>query len=335
MVGRAVSRRDYEEPLLRVEDLVKHYPSSGGGRRNSQAVRAVDGVSLQVETAETFALVGESGCGKSTLGRLVVRLEEPTSGTVQFMGSDLTNLGRRQLRPHRRDMQVVFQNPHSSLNPRMTVRQIVEEPLVVHDIDDRIGRVDRLLELVGLPPAVADRHAHEFSGGQRQRIGLARALSTEPTFLLLDEPVSALDVSIQAQILNLLVELRDELSLTYFFISHDLGVVRYLADRVAVMYLGRIVELASVFDLFASPAHPYTEALMSAVPSRDPEAGSQRIILKGELPSAASPPSGCRFRTRCPMARPECATDEPELRLVGGDHLVACHFAEEMMEKHR
>ena len=325
----------HRKPLMEVHGLVKHYGGSRGVLRRAESpVQAVDGVSFTVHDGETFALVGESGCGKSTLGRLLLRLETPTAGQVLFRGTDIATARRNDLRPIRRHMQMVFQNPQSSLNPRLTIGQTVSEPLEVHGLPSGAERVRELLDLVGLPDRVANHYPHEFSGGQRQRVGLARALATEPSFLVCDEPVSALDVSIQAQILNLLVRLREQLGLTYFFISHDLGVVRYLADRVAVMYLGRIVEVATVADLFDAPLHPYTRALLSAVPSRDPDDANrrQRIVLQGDLPSAADPPSGCRFRTRCPIARDVCAEEDPPLRTLATGHDVACHFAEDQLE---
>ncbi|MFG2076186.1 ABC transporter ATP-binding protein [Nonomuraea maritima] len=315
------------EPVLAVEGLVKHYPARGRGR----AVRAVDGVDLALWPGRTLGLVGESGCGKSTTGRLVVRLADPTSGRILYGGRDLARLSQAELRPLRGEIQIVFQDPYSSLSPRMTVHEIVAEPLRTRRRyrDGGRERVGELLELVGLPPGHANRYPHEFSGGQRQRVGIARALALDPRVLVLDEPVSALDVSVQAQVVNQLAHLQRTLGVAYLFISHDLSVVRHLCDRVAIMYLGRIVEEGERDDVFARPAHPYTRALISAVPIAHPsERGSRRrITLAGDVPSPADPPSGCRFRTRCWKARERCAAEEP--RLAGADHRVACHFPEE------
>jgi len=316
------------EPLLRVEKLVKHFPVRRGlfGRQTG-AVRAVDGVSFDVEVGSTLALVGESGCGKSTTGRLVLRLLEPTSGVVRFAGVNLFELEAEAMRAQRRALQIIFQDPYASLNPRMTVGQMLAEPLALYALAEgrRAERVTELLQTVGLAPQHASRYPHEFSGGQRQRIGIARALAVQPRLIVCDEPVSALDVSIQAQVINLLVDLQRRLGLSYIFIAHDLAVVKHIAARVAVMYLGRIVEYADTPALFAQPRHPYTQALLSAIPVPDPATRRVRIILEGDVPSPSAPPSGCGFRTRCRYARPRCASEEPPL-VVDGTHSVACHF---------
>jgi oligopeptide/dipeptide ABC transporter ATP-binding protein len=315
--------------LLEARGLVRHYPIDQGlwlGRRG-RLVRAVDGVDLAVGRGETLAVVGESGCGKSTLARLLVRLETPTAGSVRLDGIDLAALPERAIRPLRRRLQIVFQDPFSSLNPRLTVGSLLAEPLLVHGLGgpaERRRRVDELLDLVGLRPAMAARFPHELSGGQRQRVAIARALATGPELLLGDEPVSALDVSVQAQVLNLLAELKARLGLTLVVITHDLAVVRHVADRVAVMHLGRIVELAPAGSLLESPRHPYSRALLAAVPRPDPRARGNRRILEGELPSPVDPPSGCRFRTRCPLALPECARLDPALEELAPGHAVAC-----------
>jgi len=299
-------------------------------------VRAVDGVTFDIHKGETLGLVGESGCGKSTTGRTVLQLYRPTSGEVDFDGVNLVEAKGSALRRMRRKMQMIFQDPYASLNPRMTVGEIVGEPLIVHRVasgKDVAARVDQLLSLVGLSPTYANRFPHEFSGGQRQRIGVARALALQPAFIVCDEPISALDVSIQAQVVNLLEELQEQFNLTYLFIAHDLSMVRHISDRVAVMYLGVIVELASRDEIYLRPLHPYTQALLSAVPIPDPyaEAERKRVILEGDVPSPINPPSGCRFRTRCPLAKPVCAEDRPAWRELRPGHYVACHFAEQFV----
>ncbi len=320
-------------PLVRVERLKKHFPITKGlFRRQVGAVRAVDDVTFDIVRGETLGLVGESGSGKSTTGRAILQLDEVTDGTVHFDGKELTALSSGEVRKLRPRMQMVFQNPHASLNPRMTVASIIGEPLREHRSGrggNRDEQIDDLLRLVGLDPIHANRYPHEFSGGQRQRIGIARAIALNPDFIVCDEPIAALDVSIQAQIVNLLERLQDELDLTYLFISHDLSMVRHIADRVAVMYLGHVVELASTDDLFEAPRHPYTQALHSAVPVPDPtvEMTRERIILTGDIPSPANPPPGCVFHTRCPIAEERCSQEAPEWRQVEG-HWVACHFAD-------
>ncbi|RLG73194.1 MAG: peptide ABC transporter substrate-binding protein [Methanobacteriota archaeon] len=315
--------------LLDVRGLVKHFPIKEGiiFQRRKGVIRAVDGVDLFINRGETLGLVGESGCGKTTVGRVILRLEEPTSGEVIFDGKNVYALQGEELRQLRRDMQIIFQDPYSSLNPRMMVGDIIGEPLEVHRIATGVEKQERVFELiekVGLSPEHYFRYPHEFSGGQRQRIGVARALALNPKLIICDEPVSALDVSVQSQILNLMKDLQKEFNLTYLFISHDLSVIRHISDRVAVMYLGKIVELAEVDELFEHPLHPYTEALLSAIPIPDPEAKREKIILRGDVPSPANPPSGCRFHTRCHKAMPICSKVEPEFVDVGNEHYVAC-----------
>jgi oligopeptide transport system ATP-binding protein len=323
--------------LLRVENLVMHFPIRRGVfQRQVGAVRAVDGVSFDIRRGETLGLVGESGCGKSTTGRTILQLYKPTAGEVTFDGVNLVTLKGEEMRKMRRKLQMIFQDPYASLNPRMTVEQLVGEPLMVHSVATGAEiheRVTHLLELVKLNPAFASRYPHEFSGGQRQRIGVARALALQPSFIICDEPISALDVSIQAQVVNLLEELQEQFNLTYLFIAHDLSMVKHISDRIAVMYLGVIVELASRDELHAKPLHPYTQALLSAVPIPDPVADSkrERIILKGDVPSPANPPSGCRFRTRCPIAEAVCAESRPDFREIKPGHFVACFFAERFL----
>jgi oligopeptide/dipeptide ABC transporter ATP-binding protein len=321
-------------PLVEVENLAKHFVArrSFTGRPTATA-RAVDGVTFAIEAGSTLALVGESGCGKSTLGRLVLRLLEPTAGQVRFEGRDIGAFNERDLRAFRRNAQLVFQDPYASLNPRMTVGQILSEPLVLHKLvapERRRKRVAELLHLVGLDPRFARSYPHEFSGGQRQRIAIARALAVEPKLVVCDEPVSALDVSIRSQVLNLLRDLQRRLGLTYLFISHDLAVVKHVADRVAVMNLGCIVENAPAEDLFASPRHPYSRALLSAIPVPSPRVKRARIILQGDMPSALSPPAGCRFHTRCPYAIARCGLERPELLTDARSHATACHRADEL-----
>jgi oligopeptide/dipeptide ABC transporter ATP-binding protein len=320
------------EALLEVADLHVHFPVGGGWRRGAEVVRAVDGVSFTVRRGETLGLVGESGCGKSTTGNALLRLVEPTGGTVRLDGVDVTTLGRRDLRALRRRMGMVFQDPMASLNPRRSIGDSVAEPLEIHRLHrDRAGRdrrVGELLELVGLNPDYRGRYPHEFSGGQRQRVGIARALASEPDFLVLDEPIASLDVSIQAQVLNLLEGLQAELGLTYLFIAHDLAAVQHIAQRIAVMYLGRIVEVADRYVLARQPAHPYARALLSAIPVPDPkrERARERIVLSGDLPSPLDIPSGCRFRTRCPDVFEPCDSVDPILQEVGPDQRAACHL---------
>ncbi|MER5637603.1 dipeptide ABC transporter ATP-binding protein [Kitasatospora sp. NPDC002227] len=322
------------EPLLRVEGLTRHFPITKGLlRRQTGAVRAVDGIDFTVNAGETLGVVGESGCGKSTMGRLITRLDEPTGGKIQFQGTDITHLGVSAMRPLRRDIQMIFQDPYSSLNPRHTVGTIVGAPFKLQGVEPEGGvkkAVQDLLELCGLSPEHYNRYPHEFSGGQRQRIGIARALALKPKMIVADEPVSALDVSIQAQVVNLLDDLQQELGLTYVIIAHDLSVVRHVSDRVAVMYLGKVVEIADRDSLYKSPMHPYTNALMSAVPTPDPKRkeARERILLKGDVPSPLNPPSGCRFRTRCWKVQDICSVQEPPLQIAKAGHQVACHFPE-------
>jgi len=319
------------QPILEVQHLVKHFHLGGGllgGKR--LAIRAVDGVSFAVQPGETFGLVGESGCGKTTLGQTIIRLYDPTSGKIRFNGTDISRLDARKMRPHRRQLQMIFQDPSASLDPRMTVGSIIAEPLNIFGVDrrsDRTEKVQDLLKVVGLNSYFANRYPHEFSGGQRQRIGIARALALNPKLVICDEPVSALDVSIQAQVINLLKELQREFHLTYLFIAHNLAVVAHISDRVGVMYLGKLVEIGDARAITEDPKHPYTKALISAIPIPVPGRQRSRIILEGDVPSPANPPSGCRFHPRCPIARPNCAVDEPELLPKGERHWVACHYA--------
>ena len=318
-----------QEVLLEAKNLKKYFTIKDSAGKGRSIIKAVDGVSFSVKKGETLGIVGESGCGKTTTGRMLLRLTEPTEGHVVYEGTDLTDLSAKQLRSLRSDLQIVFQNPYASLNPRKTVGKILEEPLKVHHMGDKHERKKRVLELletVGLDPSAYDRYPHQFSGGQRQRIGIARALSVMPKIIIADEPVSALDVSVQAQILNLLQSLQTTFGLTYIFISHDLGVVRHISDRVAVMYLGKIVEMTTTEQLYESPKHPYTQALLSTVPIPDPDYSRERVILKGDLPSAINPPAGCPFHTRCPMAMEKCSQQIPRLIENEKDHAVACHL---------
>ena len=335
-----MSQENGKEVFIKVRDLKKHFPILRGVfRRQVGAVKAVDGVSFDIYKGETLGLVGESGCGKSTTGRSILQLLTPTSGEVEFKGQDLTSLGQNDLRKARRHMQMIFQDPYASLNPRMTVGNIISEPLEIHNIgdgDSRKERVKELLKTVGLNPYFINRYPHEFSGGQRQRIGVARALATNPDFIVADEPISALDVSIQAQVVNLLDDLKEELGLTYLFIAHDLSMIRYISDRVAVMYLGKVVELSEKDQVFDHSLHPYTQALLSAIPIPDPEKEEkrQRLILEGGVPSPANPPSGCRFHPRCSYATDICSETDPEFRDLnpsGTAHWVACHHAEQFV----
>ncbi|MFD6309069.1 ABC transporter ATP-binding protein, partial [Streptomyces sp. NPDC060223] len=334
-VPQQAAASDDREVLLRVQGLKKHFPIRKGVlQRQVAAVKAVDGIDFEVRKGETLGVVGESGCGKSTMGRVITRLQDPTSGTIEFEGKDITRLGAGGMRPLRRDIQMIFQDPYGSLNPRHTIGSIVSAPFRLQGVEPEGGvkkEVQRLLELVGLSPEHFNRYPHEFSGGQRQRIGIARALALKPKLVVADEPVSALDVSIQAQVVNLMDDLQTELGLTYVIIAHDLSVVRHVSDRIAVMYLGKIVELADRTSLYETPMHPYTKALMSAVPVPDPKrrgAKSERILLKGDVPSPISPPSGCRFHTRCWKATEICKTTEPPLIELKPGQQVACHHPE-------
>jgi peptide/nickel transport system ATP-binding protein len=334
--------RANDEPLIRAEGLTKHYPSEDSffdrlvGEQ--QWVKALDGVDLSIAEGETLGLVGESGCGKSTLGRTLLQLEEPTAGSVHYDGDDLTQVSTGEMREYRKDLQMIFQNPFASLNPRLTISDIVGEALDIHGLAEgreRSERIRELLDTVGLQPSHASRYPHEFSGGQRQRIGIARALAVDPEFIVCDEPVSALDVSVQAQILNLLQDLQDEFGLSYLFIAHDLSVVEHIADRIAVMYLGEIVEVGTAEEIFTPPYHPYTYALLSSIPEPDPLWEGDRLILEGSVPSPLDPPDGCKFHTRCPIAQDECSEwdDHPDLEHVSGSHEIACPYNELVEEE--
>lgn len=322
-------------PLLKVEHLHKEFPAGSsfkGGKFTKKVVSAVNDVSFEIHAGETFGLVGESGCGKSTTGRAIMHLDPPTSGKVYFEGKDISKMNKGQLKDMRREMQFIFQDPYASLNPRMTIGEIISEPMVIHGIgtpEERIERVRELLDVVGLNPEHINRYPHEFSGGQRQRVGIARSFILRPKLIICDEPVSALDVSIQAQVLNLLKDLQKQYGTAYLFIAHDLSVVQHISDRVAVMYLGKMVELSDWKSLYAEPNHPYTQALLSAVPIPDPDVqqNRKRIILAGDPPSPIDPPSGCRFHTRCPIAQAKCSEETPEFREIGDGHFCACHYA--------
>ena len=323
MENRAVKLKEEAKELVRVKHLVKHFAVEG----SDDVVRAVDDVSFDIFEGETLGLVGESGCGKSTVGRSLLRLIEPTSGEVWFQGKDITNLNKNDLREIRREMQIIFQDPYASLNPRLNILSIISEPLKIHGIGNKNEQKERVAELlrkVGLDPAYMTRYPHEFSGGQRQRLGIARALALNPKLIIADEPVSALDVSVQAQVVNLLQDLQAEFGLTYLFISHGLAVVEHISQRVAVMYLGKIVEIADSHTLYENPLHPYTKALLSAIPIPDPRRKRERIVLQGDVPTPINPPSGCRFRTRCPFAIDECAKIVPDLREIQPNHFAAC-----------
>jgi oligopeptide transport system ATP-binding protein len=330
-------RKEKKDVLVRVENIKKYFPIvTGFLRRATGSVRAVDGVSFEILQGETLGLVGESGCGKSTLGRTILQLHTPTDGKIFFEGLDLSEMSRSELRSMRRRMQIIFQDPYSSLNPRMTIEKIIAEPLTIHHSangQELRDMVAVLMERVGLNPMFANRFPHEFSGGQRQRIGVARALALNPSFIVADEPISALDVSIQAQVVNLLEDLQDELGHTYLFIAHDLSMVRHICDRVAVMYLGKIVEIGSVDEVYENPQHPYLQALLSAVPVPDPkvEEQRQRIILEGDVPSPANPPKGCNFNSRCPIAFDRCFQEEPDLKELIPQHEIACFAVEERL----
>ncbi len=319
----AVAPKVSEALLVEVKNLVKHFPVDN----SDDVVQAVDDVSFEIIAGETLGLVGESGCGKSTVGRCLLRLHEPTRGEVWFEGKNIIGLGNNEMQGLRREMQIIFQDPYASLNPRLSIRSIVSEPLKIHKIgskSEQDAKVEDLLAKVGLDPKYADRYPHEFSGGQRQRIGIARALALKPKLIICDEPVSALDVSVQAQVVNLLQDLQDEFGLTYLFISHGLAVVEHISDRVAVMYLGKIVEICDAAELYENPQHPYTKALLSAIPIPDPKHKRDRIVLTGDVPTPINPPSGCRFRTRCPIAIEECSRLDPELREITPGHFAAC-----------
>ena len=326
---------DNNTPLLKVEHLHKEFPTGSGfmgGKFSKKVVSAVNDLSFEIRAGETFGLVGESGCGKSTTGRAIMHLDPPTSGKVYFEGRDISKMNKKELKAMRREMQFIFQDPYASLNPRMTIGEIISEPMVIHGIgtpEERIERVRELLDVVGLNPEHINRYPHEFSGGQRQRVGIARSFILRPKLIICDEPVSALDVSIQAQVLNLLKDLQKQYGTAYLFIAHDLSVVQHISDRVAVMYLGKMVELSDWKSLYAEPNHPYTQALLSAVPIPDPDVqqNRKRIILAGDPPSPIDPPSGCRFHTRCPIAQAKCSAETPEFREIGEGHFCACHYA--------
>lgn len=326
---------DNNTPLLKVEHLHKEFPTGSGfmgGKFSKKVVSAVNDLSFEIRAGETFGLVGESGCGKSTTGRAIMHLDPPTSGKVYFEGRDISKMNKKELKAMRREMQFIFQDPYASLNPRMTIGEIISEPMVIHGIgtpEERIERVRELLDVVGLNPEHINRYPHEFSGGQRQRVGIARSFILRPKLIICDEPVSALDVSIQAQVLNLLKDLQKQYGTAYLFIAHDLSVVQHISDRVAVMYLGKMVELSDWKSLYAEPNHPYTQALLSAVPIPDPDVqqSRKRIILAGDPPSPIDPPSGCRFHTRCPIAQAKCSEEIPEFREIGDGHFCACHYA--------
>lgn len=330
VIEKELQKSTEQDYIVEAKNVKKYFPIKGGVlKRTIGHVKAVDDVSLSIIRGETLGVVGESGSGKSTLGRVILRLMEPTEGQIVFENEDISRLTNRQLRPFRRDMQIVFQDPFASLNPKMNVQELIEEPLLVQTSMSRSERKDKainLLEKVGLRPDSRLKYPHEFSGGQRQRISIARALALNPKFVICDEPVSALDVSIQAQVLNLMADLQDEFNLTYLFIAHDLSVVKHISDRVAVMYLGRIAEIAPKKNIYETPLHPYTEALLSAVPSTDVLNRREKIILKGDLPSPSNPPSGCAFRTRCPKAHERCAIERPDLIHINEGHYVACHL---------
>jgi peptide/nickel transport system ATP-binding protein len=325
------------KPLLSIKDLKMHFPIHGGlFKKQIAKVHAVDGVDLELYSGETLGLVGESGCGKSTLGRTILKLYKATQGKIHFDGQEISHLDPKEMRPVRSQLQVVFQDPYESLNSRHTIGRILEEPLIIHNFQHSFKNnkeyILDLLKKVGLPTSAYERYPHEFSGGQRQRIGIARAIALRPKLIICDEPVSALDVSIQSQIMNLLMDLQEEMNLAFLFIAHDLAVVRHISDRIAVMYLGRIVEICDAEELYTRPLHPYTKALISAIPVPDPTIKKQHTILKGDVPSPISPPSGCAFHTRCPHASEKCRTKSPELRSINGDqHLASCHFAEELL----
>ena len=326
---------DNNTPLLKVEHLHKEFPTGSGfmgGKFSKKVVSAVNDLSFEIRAGETFGLVGESGCGKSTTGRAIMHLDPPTSGKVYFEGRDISKMNKKELKAMRREMQFIFQDPYASLNPRMTIGEIVSEPMTIHGVgtkEERIERVRELLDVVGLNPEHINRYPHEFSGGQRQRVGIARAFALKPKLIICDEPVSALDVSIQAQVLNLLKDLQKQYGTAYLFIAHDLSVVQHISDRVAVMYLGKMVELSDWKSLYAEPNHPYTQALLSAVPipATDVQQNRKRIILAGDPPSPIDPPSGCRFHTRCPIAQAKCSEETPEFREIGEGHFCACHYA--------